>query len=120
MTPAQLCAAMARDARAWLVGLLNHMGITNAQVVVRSGKIAEVLAQLAEERRTRYIVTGQLKWGALSKLAALGKDPRIVEARCDVLSVGSQTAGRNFGHTVSHLIASLVTGSGRGPRAKDR
>ena len=92
-TPRQLHAEMARAARAWLLGLLHHMNMSEAEVVVESGKPAEELAQLVATRRPRYLVTGALKWGRLSKLATLPRDPRVLAARCDVLHVGGQEHG---------------------------
>lgn len=101
-TPDQVRTAMVRQTRAHLVGLLHHLGLPEAQVVVRSGRPAEVIAALAEERRARYIVTGPLKWGAIGKLAALAKDPRVRRLGCDVVNVGGD--GKRFGEAVSDWL----------------
>lgn len=93
VTPAQLRAAMARDARAWLVGLLHHLGMPETEIVITEGNVAEALAALGAEHRARTIVTGSLKWGAISKLAGLGADPRLRAVRCDVLHVGHDGTG---------------------------
>lgn len=44
------------------------------------------------------MVTGSLKWDAISKLATLAADPRLQAAACDVLHVG------NDDHWSAHLM----------------
>lgn len=88
LTPAQLRADMVRAASAWLRSLLQRLNLPQVEVVVQSGVLAAVLTGMVEQRRVRYLITGPLQWGALSRLATLAADPRVVAARCDVLHVG--------------------------------
>lgn len=108
-TPAQLRAALARDARAWLLGLMHHLEMPETEIVVAEGRVGEALAALAVEQRARTIVTGTLKWGAISKLAGLAADPRLRSLRCDVLHVGEEGAG-GIGRRISALASRWLGG----------
>jgi len=103
MTPGQMQAQMTRDAHAWLRGLAHHMQLHGAEIVVRSGQPAEVLGALVAERHARYVVTGPLKWGAISKLAELARDHRLIESRCDVLHTGG--GGKRVGERLWRWLA---------------
>lgn len=77
---------MARAARAWLVGLLHHLGIQGAEIIVTDGGLRESVAALAERRHACCIVTGQPRWGVLGRLAGLHGDARIARLGCDVVA----------------------------------
>lgn len=87
LTPTQLREAMAQAARERLRRLLQQMRL-QAECVVTVDRLRDGLADLVAQRRARYLVTGPLKWGAISKLAALAAEPRLQAAACDVLHVG--------------------------------
>lgn len=82
---------MAREARAWLVGLLHHLGIQGVEIVVTDGSLRESVVALAERRRACCIVTGQSRWGVLGRLAGLQGDARIARLGCDVVAADAGT-----------------------------
>lgn len=88
LSPVQLRGAMARAAHERLQRLMQKMNLPPAECVVLAGALRTELAELVLQRRARYVVTGPLKWGALSKLAKLAADVRLQEVGCDVLHVG--------------------------------
>jgi len=89
LSPAQLRGAMAQTAHERLQRLLQKMKLPQAECVVLTGELREALAELVQQRRARYVVTGPLKWGAISRLATLAADARLQAAGCDVLHVGN-------------------------------
>jgi nucleotide-binding universal stress UspA family protein len=89
--PREVREAMARAAHAWLVGLLHHLGIQGADIVVTQGGLWEAIVSLAEDRRAGYVVTGQSKWGLLGKLSGLHDEPRIAALDCDVIGADART-----------------------------
>lgn len=98
--PGEVREGMAREARGWLTGLLHHLGIQGAEIVVAAGQLRETVASLAAQRRACCIVTGQSKWGALGNLAGLHKDARIAGLDCDVVAAD---AGTRLGREVALL-----------------
>lgn len=88
LAPQELRAHMARQARAWLLGVAHHLGLRDAQIVAVPGTLPATLADIAAEHRARYLVTGPLRWGALSRLATLSRHARLVEAHCEILHLG--------------------------------
>ena len=88
LSPAQLRGAMAQTAHERLQRLLQKLNLPQAECVVRAGALREELADLVQQRRARYVVTGPLKWGAISRLATLAADARLQEVGCDVLHAG--------------------------------
>lgn len=85
-------AAMARAAHAWLVGLLHHLGIQGAEIVVVQGGLWNEVVALAEDHRACYIVTGQSRWGFLGKLTGLNEEPRLLQLDCDIINAEARPA----------------------------
>lgn len=88
LTPQELRARMARQARAWLLGAVHHLGLESAEIVAVAGTLPDTLAEVAAARQARYIVTGPLRWGALSRLATLSGHACLAELRCEILHLG--------------------------------
>jgi hypothetical protein len=88
LAPQELRARMARQARAWLLGVVHHLGLKDAEIVAVPGNLPATLADVAAEHRARYLVTGPLRWGALSRLAALSRHARLVATHCEILHLG--------------------------------
>jgi len=112
-TPDELRATMAREARAWLLGVVHHLGLPDTEVVTRSGNLPDVLADLAVARRARYVVTGSPAWGALSRLASLANDSRLAAIRCDLLHMGNDKA--NPGQRLASWAGRWLSGSDARP-----
>ena len=74
-----------RAGRAWLVGLLHHLALVDAEIVIRPGSPVEVVAALAGACRARYIVAGSSERGRSGKLSTLAHDPRVIDMRSEVL-----------------------------------
>lgn len=89
--PGEAREAMVREANAWLVGLLHHLGIQGADIVVTQGSLSEAVVSLAEDRRACYVVTGQSRWGLLGKLSGLHDESRIAALDCDVIGADART-----------------------------
>lgn len=92
---------MTRTARGWLVGLLHHLGIHGAEIVVTAGDLRDGVATLAGQRHACYIVTGQSRWGVLGKLAGLHQEPRIARLGCDVIAAGAAGWAIDWGRALS-------------------
>lgn len=84
-TPDEVRIQMRRHARAWLLGLAYCLDVGEVEILVRAGRVRDELIGLAEERQARYILTGTSRWGPLSPLAGLARDPRLVALGCDLL-----------------------------------
>jgi hypothetical protein len=71
--PGDLRAAMARHARAWLVGMINHLDLPNHSVEIRveTGSPIPTLADLVVELQPRYCLLGPARLGPLSPSAGL-------------------------------------------------
>lgn len=89
-TPDEVRTQMRRRARAWLLGLACCLDVREVEILVRAGRVRDELIGFATERQARYILTGISRWGPLSPLAGLARDPRLVALGCDLLSTGSE------------------------------
>jgi nucleotide-binding universal stress UspA family protein len=105
-TPEEVRASLVRAARAWLLGLVHHLDVPSVEIVVEQGHPSEVIATLADQRGARYVVAGHPRWGALTPIARLERDPRIRAVDCDVLSVGSpgQASGQPVRDRLAHWL----------------
>ncbi len=90
LTPNQVRGDMERQARAWLLGLVCHLNLTGVEIVVRSGRLNDVVTELALERQARYILTGSSKWGFFSQLGGLARDRRLLALGCDLVGMADE------------------------------
>jgi hypothetical protein len=106
LTPGQVRETMQREARAWLLGLACHLELPRVEILVPSGRLGPVLADLALERRARCLVTGPSRWGNHSKLVPLAQDRRLLEAGCELVRLdrGSQPQGLSLAERVGRTF----------------
>lgn len=90
LSPAEMREAMAHTAHERLGHILKTLSLAEAGILVRTGRLRENLAELVLEQRARYLITGPLKWGFLSKLATLGSDWRLQECNCELMHLANE------------------------------
>lgn len=90
LSPDQVRGDMERQARAWLLGLVCHLNLTGVEIVVRSGRLNDVVTELALERQARYILTGSSTWGFFSQLGGLARDRRLLALGCDLVGMADE------------------------------
>jgi nucleotide-binding universal stress UspA family protein len=114
--PADVQASLVRQARAWLLGLLHHLDAAGPTVEIRvsAGQPLGEIADLAVERRARFIVMGRQAWGRhFGPLAGLAQDPRVQALNCDVIAVEGRDGGTlaaELGNTLRRLFPSVSGG----------
>lgn len=71
--PGDLRDSMTRYARAWLVGMINHLDLPNGWVEIRveTGPVTPTLADLVVALQPRYCLMGPARLGPLSPSAGL-------------------------------------------------
>lgn len=90
LTPDQVRGDMERQARAWLLGLACHLNLTGVEIIVRSGRLHDVVTDLALERQARYILTGSPRWGVFSRLGSLARERRLLAVGCDLVGMADE------------------------------
>lgn len=114
--PAGLRAATQRHARAWLVGMLNHLDLPNDRLAIRveAGPLSQTLADLVEELQPRYCLLGSARLGPFSPSAGL---PEAIGGRsdCELLAIKGQHGGgdEGLGHWVRHWLDQWLHGEAR-------
>jgi hypothetical protein len=119
--------AMARHARASLVGMISHLDLPNAWVEVRVefGAVAPTLAKIAADLQPRYCLVGPSRLGPLSPSAGLAA---AIKGRsdCELLRLSGRRGGNHSGliSRVSHWLAGDLIGrkgqTGQGQQGVDR
>jgi nucleotide-binding universal stress UspA family protein len=114
--PGDLRAAIARHARAWLVGMVNHLDLANDWVEIRveAGPLTRTLADLVVELQPRYCLLGPARLGPLSPSAGLAA---AIGGRsdCELMALKAlhATEGGGLGHWMRHWLNGDAKVTGR-------
>ncbi len=95
--PGDIQSAMARHARASLVGMVSHLDLPNdwTEIRVETGPFTRTLADLVAALQPRYCLVGPAHLGPLSPSAGLAA---AIAGRsdCELLTAGSRGAGEGL------------------------
>ncbi|BCO30687.1 hypothetical protein TspCOW1_07900 [Thiohalobacter sp. COW1] len=89
VSPSEVRRETARTTDAWLRGLLQHIGVEQAEVSVVTGDLQTQIILLAQERHAAYVVTGQSRWGLLGKLSGLEQRLHSMSPHCQLFGAGT-------------------------------
>jgi nucleotide-binding universal stress UspA family protein len=78
---------MVRYSRAWLRGLLHHLELPAADIVVTAGRPLDGLVELARRWKPMSMVIGRPRWGFLSPVAGLARALETIGNGCALLVV---------------------------------
>jgi nucleotide-binding universal stress UspA family protein len=94
---AEVEAEMVRYAHAWLIGLLHHLDVPNAVVVVKPGRPVDTLCELAATLHPLYVVVGRSRWGLFRPFSDLSGALERRGCDCDLLVIAPGDESTNTG-----------------------
>ncbi|MGE5153031.1 MAG: universal stress protein [Bdellovibrio bacteriovorus] len=107
--PGDLRESMTRYARAWLVGMINHLDLPNGwvEVLVETGPVTATLAALVVELQPRYCLMGPARLGPLSPSAGLAAAIGG-RSRCELMTIQAKPGGEGVG--LGRWLRQWITG----------
>jgi hypothetical protein len=110
--PGDLREAMTRYARAWMVGVINHLDLSNEWVEIRieTGPLTRTLMDLVVGLQPRYCLLGPARLRPLSPSAGLAA---AIGGRsdCELMRIHDQLGGEGSGF--GHWMRQWITGDAR-------